>query len=78
MHPGVEEKADIREMKSGLDPRRDFEQGGPELDILSPPQLEGIHFEATFLEPMITESSYTTGPSSQPSFIKLSHTEIPS
>ena len=27
---------------------------------------------------MMTESSYTAGPSSQPSFTKLPHTEIPS
>ena len=65
-------------MEGGLDPQRDFEQRGPELDILPPPQLEGIHFEVTFLEPMMTETSYTAGPSSQPSFTELSHTEIPS
>ena len=64
MHPGVEEKAEIREMEGGLDPRRDFAHEEPELDILSPPQLEGIHFEASFLESMIAESSYTAGPSS--------------
>ena len=65
-------------MEGGLDPQRDFEQRGPELDIPPPPQLEGIHFEVTFLEPMMTEPSYTTGPSSQPSFTELSHIEIPS
>ncbi|RVW26175.1 hypothetical protein CK203_109170 [Vitis vinifera] len=49
----------------------------PEFDIPPPPQSEGIHFDATFSEPMMTESSYTAGPSSQPSFIELPHTEIP-
>ena len=33
MHPGVEEEAEIREMEDGLDPQRDFEQTGLELDI---------------------------------------------
>ena len=55
MHPGAEEETDIREMEDGLDPHRDFEQRGPELDILPPPQSEGIHVEATYLEPMMTE-----------------------
>ncbi|KAL6325905.1 hypothetical protein AAG906_038396 [Vitis piasezkii] len=48
MHPEAEEEAEIREMKDGLDPQRDFEQRGPELDIPPPPQSEGIHVEATF------------------------------
>ena len=78
MHPGVEEKAEIRKMEGGLNPQRDFEQRGPELDIPPPPQSEGIQFEATFSEPMMFELTYTAGPSSQPSFIELSHTEIPS
>ncbi|RVW19845.1 hypothetical protein CK203_116338 [Vitis vinifera] len=30
-------KAEIREMEDGLDPQRDFEQRGPELDIPPPP-----------------------------------------
>ena len=77
MHPGVEEEAEIREMEGGLDLQRDFEQREPEFDIPPPPQSEGIHFDATFSEPMMTESSYTAGPSSQPSFIELPHTEIP-
>ena len=64
IHPGVEEEAEIIEMKDGLDPQRDFEQRGPELDIPPPHQLEGIHVEATFFEPMMTETSFTTGPSS--------------
>ncbi|KAL6333886.1 hypothetical protein AAG906_039296 [Vitis piasezkii] len=29
---------------------------------------QGIHVEATFLEPMMAEPSFTAGPSSQPSF----------
>ena len=78
MHLIVEEEAEIREIEDGLDPKRDFEQRGPELDIPHPPQLEGIHVEATFLEPMMIEPSYTVGPSSQPSFTELPHTEIPS
>ncbi|WKA10982.1 hypothetical protein VitviT2T_028520 [Vitis vinifera] len=48
MHPGVEEEAEIRKMNDGLDSQRDFEQREPELDIPPPPQLEGIHVEATF------------------------------
>ncbi|KAL6345869.1 hypothetical protein AAG906_020451 [Vitis piasezkii] len=30
-------------MEDGLDPQRDFEQRGPELDIPPPPQSKGIH-----------------------------------
>ena len=71
MHPGAEEETDIREMEDGLDPHRDFEQRGPELDILPPPQSKGIHVEATFSEPMMTELSFTAGPSSQPSLTEL-------
>ena len=62
IHPGVKEEAEIREMEDGLDPQRDFEQRKPELDIPS----EGIHVEATFSEPMMTEPSFIAGPSSQP------------
>nr|CAN70369.1 hypothetical protein VITISV_014952 [Vitis vinifera] len=43
MHPGVEKKAEIREMEDRLDPQRDFEQRGHELDIPPPPQSKGIH-----------------------------------
>ena len=78
MHPRAEEKAEIREMEDRLDPQRDFEQRGPELDIPPLPQSEGIHVEATFSEPMMTESYYTAGPSSQPSFTELPHIELPS
>nr|CAN61308.1 hypothetical protein VITISV_005726 [Vitis vinifera] len=34
-------------------------------------RVEGIHVEATFSELMMTEPSYTAGPSSQPSFTEL-------
>ena len=78
MHPGAKKEAEIREMEDGLDPQRDFKWRRPELDILPPPQSEGIHVEATFSEPMMTEPSYTAKPSSQPSFTKLPHIEIPS
>ena len=71
MHPGAKKGAEIREMKDGLDPQRDFEQRGPELDIPPSPQSEGIHVEATFSKSMMTEPSYTAGPSSQPSFTEL-------
>ena len=64
MHPRAEEEAEIREMEDELDPQRDFEQRGPELDIPPPPQSKGIHVESTFSEPMMTEPSYTAGPSS--------------
>ena len=71
IHPGVQEEVEIREMENGLDPQRDFEQRGPELDIPPPHQSEGIHVEATFSEPMMTKSSFTAGTSSQPSFTEL-------
>nr|CAN65394.1 hypothetical protein VITISV_032480 [Vitis vinifera] len=74
VHPGVEEKVEIREMEGEVDPQKGFEQREPELDI-PPLQSEGIQFEATFLEPMMSELTYIAGPSSQPSFTKPSHTE---
>ena len=46
-----------------MDPQRDLEQSGPELDIPAPHQSGGIHVEATFSEPMMTEPSFT-----EPSF----------
>ncbi|RVW64288.1 hypothetical protein CK203_052289 [Vitis vinifera] len=58
-------------MDDRLDPQRDFEQRGPEVDISPPHQSEGIHVEATFSEPMMTESPFTAGPSSEPSFTEL-------
>ena len=70
MPPGAEKEAKIREMEDRLDPWRNFKQRGPELDIPPPHQSEGIHVEATFSEPMMTESSFIAGPSSQPSFTK--------
>ncbi|RVW98685.1 Retrovirus-related Pol polyprotein from transposon RE1 [Vitis vinifera] len=39
---------------------------GPELDIPAPHQSEGIHVEATFSEPMMTEPSFTELPSQAP------------
>ena len=71
MHPEAEEEAEIKEMEDGLNPQREFEQRRTKLEILPPPQLEGIHVEATFSEPMMTESSFIVGPSSQPSFTEL-------
>ena len=61
-------------MEGEVDPQRGFEQREPELDI-PPLQSKGVQFEATFLEPMMSELTYTAGPSSQPSFTKPSHTE---
>ena len=61
-------------MEGGLDPQRDFEQREPEFDI-PPLQYEGVQFETTFLELMMSKSTYTMGSSSQPSFIKPPHTE---
>ena len=58
-------------MEDGLDPQRDFEQRGPELNIPPPPQSEGNHVGATFSKPMMIESSFTIGLSSQPSFTEL-------
>ena len=66
----------MREMESGLDPKRDFNQKEPELDI-PPLQSEGVQFEATFPEPMISEPTYTVRPSSQSSFTKPPHTKTP-
>ena len=77
VHPGAEEEAKICEMEGGLNLQRGFEQREPDLDILAL-QSEGVQFEATFFEPMMFEPTYTTGPSSQPSFTELPHTEIPS
>ena len=61
-------------MEGGLDPQRGFEQKEFKLDI-PPLQSEGVQFEATFSEPMMFELTYTTRPSSQPSFIEPPHTE---
>ena len=53
-------------MEDGLDPQRDLEQSGPELDIPAPHQSGGIHVEATFSKPMMTEPSFTEPPSQAP------------
>ena len=60
MHPEAEEEAEIKEIEDGLNPQREFEQRRTKLEILPPPQLKGIHVEATFSKPMMTEPSYTT------------------
>ena len=74
MHPRVEEEAEIQEMEGVLNPQRGFKHRKPEIDI-PPLQSEGVQFEATFPELMMSESAYTAGPSSQPSFTKLPYTE---
>ncbi|RVW33543.1 hypothetical protein CK203_095924 [Vitis vinifera] len=38
---------------------------------------EGVQFDATFSELMMSKLTYTTGPSSQPSFTESPHIEIP-
>ena len=63
-------------MDSAVDPQRGFQQREPELDI-PPLQSEGVQFEATFQEPMMSKPTYTAGLSSQPSFTKSSHTKTP-
>ena len=63
-------------MEGGVDPQKDFEQRELELDI-PPLQSKGVQFEATFPEPMIFESTYTVGPSSQPSFTEPPQVETP-
>ena len=70
VHLRVEEEAEIREIDGGLDPQRGFEQREPELNI-PPLEFEGVQFEATFPESMMSESAYTAGPSFQPSFVSL-------
>ena len=39
--------------------------------------FEGIQFQATFPEPMMSEPTYTMGPSFEPSFTKPPHIETP-
>ena len=63
-------------MKGRVDPQSGFQQREPKLDI-SPLQSEGVQFEATFSMSMMSESTYTAGPSTQPTFIKPLHTKIP-
>ncbi|RVW85800.1 hypothetical protein CK203_055425 [Vitis vinifera] len=74
VHPRVEEEAEIQEMEGVLNPQRGFKHRKPEIDI-PPLQSEGVHFEASFPEPMMSELTYTVVPSSQPSFTKLPYTE---
>ena len=76
MHLGIEEEVEIREMGGGVDPQRGFEQREPELDI-PPLQSKGVQFKATFSKSMMSESTYTTRPSSQPSLTNPLHIEIP-
>ena len=61
-------------MEGELEPQRGFEQREPKLDI---PLLlfEGVQIEATFPKSIMFELAYIVGPSSQPSFTELSHTE---
>ena len=63
-------------MEGGVDHQRGFQQKKPELDI-PPLQSKGVQFEATFSKPMMSELTYTAGPSSQPSFTKPPYIEIP-
>ena len=70
-HPRVDEEAKIQEMEGGVHPQSGFQQREPKLDI-PPFQSKGVQFEATFSEP-----TYTTGPSTQPSFPKPPHAKIP-
>ena len=63
-------------MEGGIDPQRGFQQRESELDI-PPLQSEGVQFDATFSELMMSKLTYTTGPSSQPSFIESPHIEVP-
>ena len=63
-------------MEGGVDPQRGFQQREPELDI-PPLMFEGIQFQATFPEPMMSEPTYTMGPSFEPSFTKPPHIETP-
>ena len=63
-------------MEGEVNPQRGFQQRKPKLDI-PPLHSEGVQFEATFSEPMMFESTYTVGPSSQPSFTEPPHIEIP-
>ena len=84
-HLGVEEEVEIREIEDEVDLQSDYQQRELELNIPSL-QSEGIQFEATFSEPIMSEPTYTAGPSTQSSFIESSsgpvfteppHTEIP-
>ena len=71
MYSEVEEEVEIREMEGGVDPQSGYLQKEPKLDIPSL-QSESVQLEATFFESMMFELTYTTGPSSQPSFTTMS------
>ena len=63
-------------MEDEVDPQSGFQQREPKLNI-PPLQSEGVQFEATFFESMMSDSTYTAGSSSQPSFTEPPHIEIP-
>ena len=73
MHPTVDEEEEIREIEGGVHPQTDFDHREPEFDI-PPLQSEGGHIEPTISESMMTETGYTAGPSSQPSFTEPHYT----
>ena len=84
-HSRVEEETEIREMEGRVDPQSGYQQRKPELDIL-PLQIESVQFEATFSEPMLSESTFIEVSSTQPSYIepffgpaftKPTHIDIP-
>ena len=57
-------------MEGGVDPQSGYQQREPKPDF-PPLQSEGVQVEAIFSQP-----TFTTGPSTQPSFTKPPHTEI--
>ena len=72
-------------MEGGVDSQSGYQQREPDLDI-TPLQSKGVQFEATFSKPVMSELTYTTGPSTQlsftkpffgPAFTKPPHTKIP-
>ena len=85
-HPRVDEEAEIQEMEGGIDSQSGYQQRGSKTDI-PPLQTEGVQFEATFFELIMSESTFIEGPSTQssyieffcsgPTFTKPNHNEIP-
>ena len=72
-------------MEGRVDPQSDYQQREPEL-VISSLHSKGVQFEATFSKPVMSELTYTTGPSTQlsftkpffgPAFTKPPHTKIP-
>ena len=63
-------------MEGGVDPQSGYQQRELELNI-PPLQSEGVKSKATFFKPMLSKLTYTIRPSTQPSFTKPSHIEIP-